>query len=136
MSCKLSDKGLVLLTLYKYGRIYGKTRFQKTIYLLREEYGIDNSFDFIPYYYGPYSHRLQADINTLISLGLVKERKTEFSTYTYEVTKRGKSLIRQLEKKCDKVFLERLENSLNRIRKMKTDYLIGKAKKLMNNSTP
>ena len=36
------------------GRIVGKTRLQKTVYLLKE-CGIDLGFDFDYHHYGPYS---------------------------------------------------------------------------------
>ena len=81
--------------------IMGRTRFQKMIFLLQiklkeKELG----FNFIPYYYGPYSKTRQVDIDNLIEEGLIEEKPTQDPSgkymYRYEITEKGKTIADKL----------------------------------------
>ena len=47
------------------------TRFQKTIFLVQKELGRELGYNFIPYYFGPYSRELQDDVYRLERQGFV-----------------------------------------------------------------
>jgi uncharacterized protein len=53
------------------GRMVGKTRLQKTVYLLKE-CGIDLGFDFDYHHYGPYSEELSIASSDAVALGILK----------------------------------------------------------------
>ncbi len=48
---------------------FGKTALQKLIFLLQELYGVDCDYEFSLYTYGPYSSRLQQDLDVVETLG-------------------------------------------------------------------
>ena len=52
------------------GRMVGKTRLQKTVYLLKE-CGIDLGFDFDYHHYGPYSEELSIASSDAVALGIL-----------------------------------------------------------------
>jgi uncharacterized protein len=53
------------------GRIVGRTRLQKTVYLL-ESCGVDLGFDFDYHHYGPYSEDLSIASSDAVALGLIE----------------------------------------------------------------
>jgi uncharacterized protein len=57
----------------KQGRIYGRTRLQKTIKLL-QRLGLPADYSYTNYFYGPYSDGVQSDIGVLESMGLLEEK--------------------------------------------------------------
>lgn len=54
------------------GRLVGRTRFQKTVYLL-EKLGLEGPFDFEYHYYGPYSAELAEAIDVASVTGDLSE---------------------------------------------------------------
>lgn len=85
--------------------VRGRTRFQKMMFLLREEMermGRDDSVElgFVPHHYGPYSRQLQDDIEALIGEGMIEERPEESQAgqymYRYRATGRGNGMARSL----------------------------------------
>jgi uncharacterized protein YwgA len=52
--------------------LYGRTRLQKTIWLL-QAVGLPANYDFKIHHYGPYSEGLQADLSVVKAMGLVSE---------------------------------------------------------------
>jgi uncharacterized protein YwgA len=54
------------------GKIVGKTRLQKTVYLLKS-CGVDLGFDFDYHHYGPYSEELSIASGDAVALQLVNE---------------------------------------------------------------
>lgn len=53
------------------GRVFGKTRLQKTVYFL-ESSGLGYGFKFNYHYYGPYSEELATSVEDAHSLGTIK----------------------------------------------------------------
>ncbi|ACP37428.1 conserved conjugative plasmid protein [Sulfolobus islandicus M.14.25] len=51
------------------------TRIQKTVFLVEKELKLDLGYNFIPFYFGPFSKELQDDIYKLSELGYVKIRE-------------------------------------------------------------
>ncbi|MFP4173149.1 MAG: hypothetical protein ACLFV4_09590 [Candidatus Hydrogenedentota bacterium] len=56
------------------GRVYGRTRLQKTILLL-QELGLPTDYRFSIYFYGPYSEGLTGDLHMLCDYGFADEEK-------------------------------------------------------------
>jgi uncharacterized protein YwgA len=52
------------------GQLVGKTRLQKTVYLI-ESFGIQLGFDFDYHHYGPYSEELRVAASDAIALGAI-----------------------------------------------------------------
>lgn len=132
---------LVLASLFFSGSpVKGRTRFQKTIFLLKEVYGIPFDFDFKPYYYGPYSEQLSNAVSLLTALKLVEEHAEYLgmgiTRYHYQITEKGKRYSEILQKsvKGDTLkTLRKLRNGVAEIGKLKTPELISKAKSLIRN---
>ena len=90
---QLSDLFFLLHVIRETGLVNGRTRLQKTIYLLRERYHIPFRFHFKPYFYGPYSEDLADAVENLVALGMIEENRRYFDEdvieYSYKLTKRG-----------------------------------------------
>jgi len=61
--------------------IEGRTKFQKLVYILKCK-KLEFHFDFIYYYYGPYSSTLQLTIDELVDENFIDEKRTS-SSYLY-----------------------------------------------------
>ncbi len=55
-------------------KVVGRTRLQKTIKLL-QRVGLPTDYDFVLFFYGPYSEGIKADLGLLEVLGLVEEKE-------------------------------------------------------------
>lgn len=99
---KLKSKDLILHILNVKGRkpqepIIGITRFQKMVFLFEKEIWSDFKFDrlipeselpqFDPYYFGPFSEKLNADIEFLCNLGFIDKSEIDFSRLDSEECK-------------------------------------------------
>lgn len=118
--------------------IKGRTRFQKTVFLLKRKYGIPFDFKFVPYYYGPYSEELAELISFLLALRLVKETTEYFGVgvvrYNYELTEKGKEYFAIFKKNAKRETLraiQKLENKISKINTLSTPDLILESKSLM-----
>ena len=100
----ISDKLLKLLLLIKSaGKIEGKTKIQKMVFLGKEEEELNLGFDFVKYNYGPYSFELAKALNALEDGGLIKinmslvsspdEENVETKRFTFSLTEEGNQLI-------------------------------------------
>ncbi len=85
----------------KYKRsLDGRTRLQKMIFLLGEEYGT-KLFEYVPYYFGPYSFELRDLLDELKFYGLVIEYSDDYGYY-YDITKEGISALELFEEQLEK----------------------------------
>jgi uncharacterized protein YwgA len=65
----------ILALLYTMGgKIRGRLRFQKLMFLLKHEHEINLPYGFIPYMYGPYSTDISEDLAALAGEGLLEVR--------------------------------------------------------------
>lgn len=130
-----TDMNNIILLVGKHGRINGRTRFQKIIFLLKAKHRIQFSFDFTPYYYGPYSYDLSEYIESLVSYGLLIEQRTRLSNdidrYDYELTKKGKELLEGIQSSGLSESLKALEKSARSIKDTPTPKLVTEAKQIM-----
>mgnify|MGYP006267999419 CR=1 FL=1 len=80
--------------------IQGRTRFQKMVFLLQQEFEKTEFYDFEAYDYGPFSKGLYDDLDDLIDRDLVQEMREEFDKdkvyYEYKLTDAGRELIERL----------------------------------------
>jgi len=86
----------LLLNLFNItGKIEGRKKLQKTVYLLGCS-GLDMPLDYEYHYYGPYSSQLQEEVDYLVDHGLLEEIYDD-STYSYNITSKGLILKKTLE---------------------------------------
>jgi uncharacterized protein YwgA len=127
------DIFLILLLLHLNKKVQGRTRFQKTVCLLKHKYQIPFSFNFRSYYYGPYSEDLADTLSLLQGTNLIKEVSEPLSEgiirYTYRLTERGESIIKSTISTVDKKILTKMEKDIEEIQKISTPELIALAKK-------
>jgi uncharacterized protein YwgA len=96
----LNNIDLLLLTFYYNDNVIsGRKRLQKIICVLKNKYKIDFSYQFIPYYYGPFSNSLSNTLDILIDSGLIEETQlisNNILKYNYILTEKGKILASKL----------------------------------------
>jgi len=125
-----SNLELLFLLLGLVHKVEGRTRLQKMIYLLKERGMLDFTYNFIPYFFGPYSSDLQNDVNLLASLGLINVKKHDFF-YTHVLSDNGKKMASKIEKGFG-ADLTRVRNEVNMIASQSTSSLIEESKKHMS----
>jgi len=126
---------LLLLVIKYLGNVKGRTRLQKTLYLLKEYFGFEISYKFMPYYYGPYSGELQNDIDIFANLGLVDIVVNFLDDgrfrYEHRLTDRGREIAENFEKTYSKEQIKELKKALNKLEKYDLQKLVKKAKEIM-----
>lgn len=123
------DIELLVVVLRKHGKILGRKRFQKLVFLLQKQYNIHIEYKFVPNLFGPYSRSLQTDIDVLSFLGFVSVRPS--IPYMHLLTKKGLQKTQEVERKMDPSELERLTCAIAEMRTMSTERLTRTAKSLM-----
>ncbi len=73
-------------------KIEGRTRIQKTVYIL-QYLGYPLNEDFSYSYFGPYSDDLRTEIDLLTSIDIIQE-KLQGTTYVYEPTSRTEKFLK------------------------------------------
>ena len=115
------------------GKIEGRTRIQKLVCLLQCKAKIPFSFNFKPYYYGPYSDELSEAINMLVGMKLLKEViiPTHYYSYRYdyELTSKGKTLYSKIQERSE-LIIEKLRQEIEPYEDMKTPDLVKYAKEI------
>lgn len=136
MMTTIEDLHFLLKIIEHSGTVEGRKRFQKTVCVLKHRDDIPLGFDFIPYYYGPYSEALAGTIQSLVDAGYVHEKPVEIGVgvfkYEYSLTEQGKREIQHVETKGDirGVPVGDLQNKIVKINKMKLDDLVRLSKTL------
>jgi len=130
----VKDIEKLLVILKKLGLIAGRTRFQKIIFLLKNKDSIEFDYNFISYYYGPYSAELQLEINLLEAAGLVQVIPQDGTLYMHLLTSKGKSVAKEIEQKMEPSEKRKLEEALRKYRRKPTSSLIREAKLIAVNS--
>lgn len=114
-------------------RIEGRTRIQKEICLLKHKSDLPFSFNFKPYYYGPYSEELSKTINTLVGVKLLKETITPigFNTfrYNYMLTEQGRQLLSKIQKDFGEL-VNAVPKEVKTLERIETPDLVSLAKKI------
>ncbi len=118
----------LLLNLFNMtGKIDGRKKLQKTVYLLGCA-GLDIPFDYEYHYYGPYSSQLQEELYYLVDRGLLEEIYDD-STYSYHITPKGLELKTTLEQSgtyhidIDKDLVDRMMTKNSQFLEMVSTYV-------------
>jgi uncharacterized protein len=61
------------------GKVVGRTRLQKSIKLL-QRIGLPTDYDYVVFFYGPYSEGVKSDLGLLEVLGLIEEEEHTSAT--------------------------------------------------------
>jgi len=131
-----SDIALLLLSMFFHRKtVKGRTRLQKTIYLLKHKYKSPFGFSFRHYYYGPYSDDLADALSLLEAADLVKEKgemlDINLIRYNYELTEKGQEFCKDLASKVKKeVLIEKLRESIEELQQLPTPELISLSKRI------
>ena len=114
-------------------KIEGRTRIQKEICLLKYKSKLPFTFNYKPYYYGPYSEELSETINTLVGVKLLKETiiPVGFNSfrYDYTLTEKGKQLFNKIQESCEQL-INSLSKEVEELERIETPNLVALAKKI------
>lgn len=83
--------------------IQGRTRMQKLVFLIQEEFddtsALPGEYNYIPYDYGPFAKKLYADLDYLKDRGFIKEATKTIEDgkvqYNYRLTPEGREHLEQ-----------------------------------------
>lgn len=119
------------------GGINGRKRLQKTICVLKYRDHIPLEFNYVPYFYGPYSEELADSIKSLVGVGYIQEDAIEIGIgiyqYNYTLTNEGDQVIQPILKKNSPIYNitpEQIKNKINNIDAMELDELVRFSKTL------
>ena len=128
---RIANIKLLILTANYLGKIEGRKRFQKMIFLLQEQFGFEFSYRFTSYLYGPYSSQLQNDIDILARTGYLKASKIDH-LFFYEIAPLGQKSASQIEKEYGTERTEKLQSHVNDLKDFDTEELVKWSKQLMS----
>ncbi|RLF01799.1 MAG: hypothetical protein DRK00_10865 [Thermoprotei archaeon] len=111
-----NEKLILLLLKYAGGRIEGRVRLMKLVFLTLKEcpeaarrFGV--SFNFRPYLHGPFSMEVLKALDSLQAKGLIRVDTRVFDEiwfrYEYELTGRGFKAVEDWDDECIKSLVER-----------------------------
>jgi len=124
----------ILLISSTLGKIRGKTRFMKLLFLLRKEYSFrrGNFFKFEPWLYGPFSEDIEMDLSELENQNLISKRALLFfeeeaseekTLYEYSLTTQGERIAREISQDLSRHEIETLME-LKKFNRMKLKTLL------------
>lgn len=132
-----NDLNFLLETIHFSGGINGRKRLQKTICVLKYRDHIPLGFNYVPYFYGPYSEELADSIKSLVGAGYLQEDATEIGVgvyqYNYTLTNEGRQVIQPIldgNLPIYEVTPEQIRNRVNEIDAMELDELVRFSKTL------
>lgn len=127
---KIASIKLLILAAYYLQKVEGRKRFQKIIFLLQEQFGVDFGYRFTAYLYGPYSAQLQNDIDILAQTGYLKASKMG-ELFFYEITPLGQQNAAQIEKEYGTELAKKLREHVSNLSESDTEELVTWSKQLM-----
>ncbi len=107
-----SRKEFILELLSRLGKIEGRTKLQKIVFLGQMELGLPKLFEFDKYHYGPYSWELTETIEDLISTGQIKEEREscgDYITYVYHLSDFGLTVMEKPDRYISEEKIETLK---------------------------
>ncbi|MHA1495560.1 MAG: hypothetical protein ACTSRQ_16275 [Candidatus Thorarchaeota archaeon] len=131
-----SDMIRILTLVSEHETIEGRTRFQKLVFLLKTTNDIPFSFEFTPYYYGPYSYDLSDYLSNLVSFNLLEESRThlrpDIYRYDYTLTNKGQEVLKKIRSELEDLEeLELVKNATQELEIEPTNILVRRAKAIM-----
>jgi len=130
---KTNDIGLLLLTIKESskGKIDGRVRLQKTMFLLEKLEGLPLTYEFKPHYYGPFSRELERDAELLKLLGYIVETPESLGEglirYSYMLSEKGIERAKELVDSNPEL-AEKLKETLDKFEQIPTQILVLMAK--------
>ncbi|MFA5365254.1 MAG: hypothetical protein WC325_08760 [Candidatus Bathyarchaeia archaeon] len=135
---------LLLMLLSRSGsNIKGKTKFQKIMYILKNEYGHEipefESFNFKLHYYGPYSRKIDSMLTKLVFRRQLSVETEEFgncSRYNYKLTSYGKQVAQTAYDTIDNTRARIINDMAQKVRELNDEPLnsvISKAYEIAEN---
>jgi len=114
MNKKENVSDYITLLISKNGnKIYGRTYLQKFFFLLKKELMPNIDLTYTKYHYGPFSMDVVNNANSLIVEEIIKEKSKKFKNsgegHFYELTDKGMSKAKEIEKVMDRRKLEKFE---------------------------
>jgi len=132
-----NDLYFMMETIHFSGIIQGRKRLQKTICVLKHRDNIPLGFNFVPYFYGPYSEELADSIQSLVGAGYVNEEADEIAEgvyqYSYSLTDQGQQAIQPLLNETRTIFntsSQQLKERVNQLNVMELPELVRLSKTL------
>lgn len=132
-----NDLVLLLEIIGLSGSITGRKRLQKIVCILKHRNHLPLGFNYIPYYYGPYSDELASAIQTLIGSEYVNEEAEEIGIgiyqYTYTLTTQGQAIVNEITEQnlqVENIDPNHLRGLLNEINQIDTPELVRISKQL------
>lgn len=135
---------LALLYANNQQEIQGRTRLQKMVFLIQEEFDESppSEYSYVPYDYGPFAKKLYYDLDFLEDRGFIEESKTMMDDgkvkYRYSLTAKGQEHFdRQKSEKRDQVLrlAESVKTDFNELSLLKLlDYVYTKYPDYAENS--
>ena len=132
-----NDLIFLLETIHFSGGINGRKRLQKTICVLKHRDNISLEFNYVPYFYGPYSEELADSIKSLVGAGYLDEQADEIGIgvyqYNYTLTDEGRRVIQPILNGNLPIYdttPEEIQNRVNQIDAMELDELVRYSKTL------
>jgi len=118
-------------------KIEGRKRLQKLVCILKHGREVPFSFNFKPYYYGPYSEELTDAVDTLVGLGLLMEKKeilsSGISKYVYELTPQGNEKVEEhIKNITSDIDIEKFETLTQELEGKSTEDLVLESKSVSN----
>lgn len=84
-----NDINRILTLVKKAGKIDGRKKFQKIVFILQSK-GVDLPEKFKYHYYGPFSSDLQLEIDELVDSKVLIEDHLENNSYSYQISQNTK----------------------------------------------
>jgi uncharacterized protein YwgA len=106
-----------------------RTRLQKTMFVLQEEYGIPLNLTFERYFYGPHSEQLTQDLEVLKAFGIIEERRVFSKGFVYRLSEKGEKLLGKINDAEIRELHVRIEELMKALNNIPTKELVERAKK-------
>jgi len=115
-------------------KVDGRTRMQKLVFLIQEEFEdadrqLPGTYTYVPYDYGPFARSLYDDLDRLKKESVIEEKKTEMADgtikYEYELTDQASDYLSQVPK-------QKLQRTLELAEQIKSDFNDTRLPKLLD----
>jgi len=117
---------LITLVIRTLGKLIGRTKLQKTLYLTNL-CGWNVIPDFKYYFYGPYSEMVNVEVENMRNNGWVEERIhsswNDNILYTYSLSRTGKKISESLGSRYDDKLVKRTRSLITHLNKFSLDDL-------------
>lgn len=128
-----TDFILLLHLINSSDRVEGRKRLQKMVCIAKNQDKVPFTFNFKPYFYGPYSEDLSDTVDSLRGAGLIEEERINItdsvSQYQYFLTDKGREAIRNSNYELH-IAIDKLLSSIRKMNLLETNELVRIAKNL------